>query len=588
MVSSRRRRGVSRTWKSVGVLIPLALLTAVLIAPLNAATPTREDDGARSILDQKYGLFVHHVPGLTTDSSGAVVHDANALADSFDAGRFADDLASAKVQYVIFTAWHAKMVTLWPSQKMLDWDLPDHRVNRDLISDMITAVKAKGIHVYLYTHPRDGAEFTAADQVKTGWGTAPSADGKGWHVGADFNRPKWNHFINDIYQELMQRYGNRIDGLFMDEGSPEGDSQTVVDYPRLRNTIKAVNPRAVLIQNYAGNQYGLDIGMKEQWGYAEFGQPNGDLWPGFAMPVDVTFTQTWWAKDPAGSLRYSPASMFRYTVLQAATSTDGGGTVWAAGPFADEGWEPGVMPALRQVGTWIDPIRQSIFGTRPSTSYPTNAGTRIADLQWGVATRAPDDRTEYIHVLKPPTGQTLTLPAPQDGKTFEAASLVKDGTPVKLSQDANGVKLTIPGAWDANDTAIKLTVKELHDWKLNDNAPGIKYHGSWNISNDRGANDYQDDIHHTTANGDSFSYQFTGTGVDYISSKAVNYGDVKITITDAAGQIVTQQTVSATAPGYRPQQTLFSVTGLPHADYTISAAKHSGDYLQLDALRIRR
>ncbi|WP_241741414.1 alpha-L-fucosidase [Streptomyces sp. L2] len=443
--------------KPVGLFTVLILLMAVLALPFRMQQ-ARADDGMTDLSGQKYGLFVHYVPGLTVNSNGTAVTDPNSLANSFDATRFANDLADAKVQYVIFTAWHSKMVALWPSQAMLKWGLPAHRVQRDLIGDMITAVKAKGIHVYLYTHPRDGMEFTAADRQKTGWGVQPPPPGKGWDPGPDFDRPKWNSFINDVYQELMQRYGDRIDGLYMDEGSPAADSQTVVDYPRLRSTIKAVSPHAVLIQNDHGSLYGMDKGSKEYGGWAELSQPNENLWPGSAEPVAAIFTETWWAQRSHSTLRYSARSMFRYTVLQAATNTDGGGIAWGAGPYAGGGWEPGVMTTLRQVGAWIDQIKPSILGTRPSTSYPVEPGTRIIDQPWGVATKSPDDRTEYIHVLKPPRGRTLTLPLPRDGKVFGAASLVKDGTPVALSQDIRGVRLTIPGSWDANDTAIKLTV----------------------------------------------------------------------------------------------------------------------------------
>ncbi|MGV9310378.1 alpha-L-fucosidase [Nonomuraea sp. NPDC003727] len=215
-LSSRRKLASSLT--------PLILLMAVLMVPFQAQ-PAQADDGMNNILDHKYGLFVHYVPRLTVNSNGVAVTDPNSLANSFDANRFAGDLAAAKVQYVIFSAWHSKMVTLWPSQKMLDWSLPNHRVNRDLIGDMITAVKAKGIHVYLYTHPRDGMEFTDAEKQRTGWGTQPPAEEKKWNPGSDFDRPKWNSFINDIYQEMMQRYGNRIDGLFLDEGTPKATAK---------------------------------------------------------------------------------------------------------------------------------------------------------------------------------------------------------------------------------------------------------------------------------------------------------------------------------------------------------------------------
>lgn len=132
----------------------------------------------------------------------------------------------------------------------------------------------------------------------------------------------------------MQRYGARIDGLFMDEGSPQADSQNVVDYPRLRDTIKAVNRRAVLIQNNYGDLYGLDMGMKEYFGQQEFAHTDGNLWPGYTQPVAATMGGTgysWWAKETTNPVKYTPQAMFRYTVLQAATNTDGGGMTWAAG-----------------------------------------------------------------------------------------------------------------------------------------------------------------------------------------------------------------------------------------------------------------
>jgi hypothetical protein len=45
-----------------------------------------------NIPNLKYGLFIHLVPGLTVNHDGVVVDDANALANDFDAGQFANDL----------------------------------------------------------------------------------------------------------------------------------------------------------------------------------------------------------------------------------------------------------------------------------------------------------------------------------------------------------------------------------------------------------------------------------------------------------------------------------------------------------------
>jgi hypothetical protein len=439
------------------VVVPLVLLIALCMKCAEAQLQGRalSNDGMTNIPNLKYGLFVHFVPNLTVNHNGGVVANANTLANGFDASQFANDLAVAEVQYVVFTSWHANMVALWPSDIMLEWDLPDHRVDRDLIGDIIAAVGNKGIRIYLYTHPRDGMQFTDADREKTGWGID---NGGAYNPGADFNRTKWNAFINDIYGELMQRYGQQIDGLFMDEGSPQGDSETVVDYPQLRSTIKATNPNANLIQNDYGNLYGLDMGMKEYGGWGEFSQPNESLWPSYAEPVAAIFTETWWAASTTSTIRYSAGSMLRYTAFQAATNSEGGGITWAAGPYADSGWEPGVMATFQQIGSWISGIHESIFDTRPSTSYPTKPGTTIGDVSWGSATKSADDLIEYIHVLKPPAGLTLALPAPRDGKVFSTGSRLPVSTPVSLSQNIKGVNITITGSWDANLTVIRLTV----------------------------------------------------------------------------------------------------------------------------------
>lgn len=176
--------------RSMALIVQLCWLIALLMESTEAQLQERaiSSNGMTEIPNLKYGLFVHLVPGHTVNHTGVVVDDANVLANSFDANQFANDIAVADVQYVVFTAWHSKMVALWPSEKMLEWELPDHRVDRDLVGDMIAAVGNKGIRIYLYTHPRDGFEFTNADRKKTGWGIDPPSNGETYNPGADFNR----------------------------------------------------------------------------------------------------------------------------------------------------------------------------------------------------------------------------------------------------------------------------------------------------------------------------------------------------------------------------------------------------------------
>ncbi len=404
----------------------------------------------------KYGFFVHYAWDGTNDPiyypetinpDGSLPAGLDDLANRFDAIGFANDLASMGVQYVFFTAWHANMNCLWPSPAMNRW-LTGHTSQRDVLRDMITAVKAKGIKVLFYTNPVEGYALSAADQAATGYGPT-------------FNATIWNNFINDLYGDLISLYGNDIEGVYLDDYG--GD-------PRLRNTIKAANTNLVIIMNGPGSIY-CDYGDVENNGFYYGDLDNNgfyalgpNAWSAPGMPSALIMSRTWWATVPVtgpNAALYPPEAIFRYTVLMAGVSNSAGGAAWAAGPYAGGGWEPGVLTTMQAVGAYIAAIGLSITNTYASTAYVTPAGVTINSLQWGVvATRSIDDAYEYIHVLTPPAGNTLTLPPPADRKIFASAQLLANSQPVTLVQDSAGVRLSLQGtkAWNSLDTVIALTV----------------------------------------------------------------------------------------------------------------------------------
>jgi alpha-L-fucosidase len=459
-----------------------ALLIATLLSlPLAHAQSVQATPPAAmaNFRAMKYGFFVHYVWGgdaysATVNKDGSKPAGLDDLANRFDADGFARDMAAMGVEYVLFTAWHADMNVLYPSKVMDKWR-PGHSAKRDLIGDMIKACKAKGVQVLLYTHPRDGHDFTEADMAETGWhrGQGSNPDFDKW------DRAKWNDFINESYAELVDRYGDDILGLYLDEGSGAADSYRVVDYPRLRKTITAKHPHLLMMQNDYGNLYSCDLGNMEVFYNHSHNTPDGDQWTSYKIPISVVVGSIFWAAFPEGKtepaqksakvgfnkwIPYTPESMFRYTVLQAGSNTDGGGTLWAAGPYAGGGWESGVLGRMRKTGELIKPVERSIKNTYPSASWRTVPGTRIADLTWGVATRSTDDRFEYLHILKPPAGgsKILKLPPPADGKKFSKAVLLAEKKAVSLKQDESGVSLSLPTGsyWDRLNTVIALAVAE--------------------------------------------------------------------------------------------------------------------------------
>ncbi|MBN8460802.1 MAG: alpha-L-fucosidase [Verrucomicrobia bacterium] len=441
-------------------------------------------DGVSSFRRMKYGYFVHYVFGGTRKSDGNWPTDANDMANRFDAVGFAEDLHSMGVEYVIFTAWHYNMVCLWPSAAMNQW-MPGHTVNRDLLGDLLDAVKAKGIRVLFYTHPRDGHDMSTADQITTGWGPGSGSFNPDWN---QFDRAKWNDFINDIYADLIDRYGSRMDGMFIDEGSPYGDSWRVVDYPRLRQTVKSRQPDLLMMQNFYGDNYSCDIGATEvSYWQAWVPGTNPNNWPATGRPMSMVMGSNWSATQVPGiyTPRYNTTEMFRMTVLRAGVnSTDGGGVNWASGPYAGGGWETGVLEQMQEIGSWIAPIRASVCDTFPSQSWITPPNATINSLSNGfVATRSAADAREFIHVLTPPAGNSLTVPAPADGRGYASAALMESGHSVDIVRNGDGsLTLTLQSGdtWNPRDTVIALTPVTV-TWNGNgdDAGPGTAAWAHW-------------------------------------------------------------------------------------------------------------
>ena len=62
------------------------------------ATPSRRDIWKTL----KYGIFSHY-------TYAAVSNDVNLSANAFNASAYANDVAAAGAQYVVFTAWHGNL-----------------------------------------------------------------------------------------------------------------------------------------------------------------------------------------------------------------------------------------------------------------------------------------------------------------------------------------------------------------------------------------------------------------------------------------------------------------------------------------------
>lgn len=438
---------------------------------------------AQRWMTAKYGLFVHHVFGGDLQNmtplgpQGGYPADIDAFAAHFDAERFASQVHDMGFECVIFTAWHFNMNALYPSERMDVWRGPGHATTRrDLLGDIIDALRARGISAMLYSHVFVGHEFRPPGLANTY--SYDNKDGEvtqemrrtGYHPAASTpygGQPPppetrlWNDFINDIYDEMLPRYAGRVDALWFD-----GSWVWMIDRERLFGTVRRHLPHAAIVANgTAEHGYPFaakEVGSPEGKDYGFSSEAEGVLdedartWPGYRRQVAIIAGSNWWA-TPNGSPRFPAIDIARYTILQAGTNEEGGGVAWSFGTYADGSFETGLYDRMRDAWQLMEPFAEGIRGTIPSRSFPTPEHATINTLEHGfVATQTPDGRRTYIHVLRPPEGRELVLPPARDGRVFRTARLLGSPGRAEIALVNGRQRIRIDRDWDSLNTALVL------------------------------------------------------------------------------------------------------------------------------------
>lgn len=454
----------------------LTILTACLLlysyayaaaAGAPSLLPIKGQDHALDIFKKRMGLFIHWPASTPESGTGILFSDGRAsktpdeFAYTINVAKVCNEIAELGFEYVVLTDFHGLGTMLHPSKASDKWRGPGYASRRDVVGEMIAALKARGIAVILFTHPLDGHDFPKKQQERLGWNEPQG----GYR--------RWNNFVNDVYAEMTDRYGKDIMAIGFDSEFSLSDNvqwKGKLDRARLRQTILSRQSDLSLMA-LAGPNETCELGMKEIWRPSWFDPGNThpeddynvETWPAYSRCIGIVQGHHWATITPpsGGQARLTGEQMYRYTVLQAGTATEGPGVSWAASPYTDGLWEKGVREAFVNLASHMTPVRESLRDVYASQSYPTPEGSTLTGLPHGVvATRKTDDTVEYIHVLNPPTGRTLSLPTPADGKRFTAAALLSDGAAVELKQDAAGLYLTLPDGktWQPLNTVIRLRV----------------------------------------------------------------------------------------------------------------------------------
>jgi len=148
-------------------------------------------------------------------------------------------MQSIRVEYVIFTGWHAAMYLLGPSAAMDKW-LPGHTTRRDLIGEIADALNEKGIRLIIYAHPNDGHDLKPEEQTRVGFLRVP----KGLRHCRCRSTTTSERGVRRTRRAVREK--KNVLGFWWDSWRGNGGC---LDAPRLRRTVLAAMPQAIILSN---------------------------------------------------------------------------------------------------------------------------------------------------------------------------------------------------------------------------------------------------------------------------------------------------------------------------------------------------
>ncbi len=555
-----------------------------------------------SFQKRKYGFFVHFVHGLCRNADGSEPRSFEDAVNSFDVNGFADAVASMGVEYLIFTAWHWRALPLYPSavtEKYRGVKMPA----RDLLGEIIDAITARGIDMLLYTHPRDGHDFSPEEKLACGWGKHIEGDRPDIET---FDCAKWNEYTLALYGEVLERYGDKLSGIYTDGTGPYScksekyeNTLQVIDYTRLRNAIKRKNPQICMIQNHFGYLFSDDFEMPEGYFHfedAHFKDAKGLPAARKALAI-CPFEGGWWPANTArgkDTQKASVAQMAQFAIFNA-SCTAGGGVCLASGPYCEGNLFPvGVVDFMQELGALMRARRENVLDAVPSASYPTISGDTMQMRDYRCFTESADGKYAYLHLLARPEGDLVKLPLAADGATLSAPVSLCEGVKIRgFERLDDGYILHLSGEFDAVDSVIcfERSVPQNAprvEW-INDSDKRLRYEGAWKYTflmrdaqTHTALGSYESDYHATSERGSAVFTYFEGSTVSVYGNKRPGNGVAKIYIDGVySGEICEDA-----APQNRAE--LFTSINLFGGVHTLYIVSDSDAPFEFDAIRITK
>jgi alpha-L-fucosidase len=393
--------------------------------------PTPESLAARQwFQDAKFGLFVHWGTYSVLGDGEWVMQNQRIPADQyefvptqfnpsrFDAAEWVGLVRAAGMKYITITAKHHDGFAMFDSE-VSDWDIVDRTpYGRDVMRALAEECRRQGIRLFFYYSQLDWHHPDYFPRGRTGQ-YADRPDSGAWFDYLDY--------MDAQLTELLTNYGP-IGGIWFDGWWDRPDAEWRLD--RTYGLIHRLQPSALVGANHHVAPFpGEDFQMfeKDLPGRNTMGFNTG---PVSQLPLEMaeTINDSWGFNLSDRNLK-SVERLVHGLVTAAGHNAN---LLLNVGPRPDGTIVPEQAVQLRAVGRWLERFGSSIYGTR---------GGPIEPAPWGVTTQRND--TVFVHVLDWDQPLLALPPLPH---RLVSATMLADGGTIPMTQNANGVVLTLSAA----------------------------------------------------------------------------------------------------------------------------------------------